>query len=370
MDNSKEPSAGWKDLMKIVVAINMLHRGGAERVVCRLTQEWAKRHNVVIALFSATPPAYDHGGRLVDLRLPARTALEYAYRFVAGSIRLARLFQQEEPDRVVSFMESANFPAIAAAAMTGFLNRLFVSVRINPSMIPTPYRVLIPWLYRFPETVVAASDGVKEKLEEMGVPAAKLLFIPNPIVTGGIVTSGSRSPVPFRFILGAGRLVRPKGFKRLLTAFSNVDRSDLHLVILGDGDERRALISLAHELGIESRMHFPGAVSDIETWYRHAECFVLSSHYEGWPNVLMEAMANGCPVVSFDCRYGPAEIFEDGKSGLLVAQDDVEGLTATIVRAVSDGALRRRLMTEGKARGKLFAVEKIAPRWLARNGVS
>ena len=349
--------------MKIVVVINKLRRGGAERVVCRLTQEWAKSNQVVIALFDGASPAYDHGGRVVDLRLPAETTPEYVYRLALGAVRLARVFRQERPDRIVSFMESANFPAIAAAALTRLLDRLWVSVRTNPSKIPTWYRVLAPWVYRMPERVIACSNGVKKELEEMGIPCARLSFIPNPVATEGSV-AGSGSPLPFPFILGAGRLRPEKGFDRLLKAFSNVDGEHLHLAILGDGNGRPELISLAQKLGISSRVHLPGAISDIETWYRYAECFVLSSHYEGWPNVLMEAMATGCPIVSFDCRYGPAEIFEDGKSGILVAQDDIEALTGAITRVVSDSALRSCLSVNGRRRGEDFAVETIASRWL------
>ena len=355
--------------MKILVVINMLHRGGAERVVCRLTREWARCHRVLIALFNAAPPAYEYGGEIVDLRLPTRTTLDKAYRLGMGAIKLAQLFHREQPDRIVSFMESANFPAIVASALTGLLGRLCVSVRINPSVIPTPYRVLLPWLYRAPARVVAPSEGVKDGLEEMGVPPNKLMFIPNPVITEDAGVRGSCPPVPYRYILGAGRLVPAKGFDRLLKAFSYVTRSHLHLVILGEGEERTGLITLARSLGIESRVHFPGAVSDIETWYRNADCFVLSSRYEGWPNVLMEAMANGCPVLSFDCKYGPAEIVEDDKSGLLVAQDDIGALSAAIERVVSDDSLRSGLAIEGAKRGTLFAVEKIAPLWLMDYGV-
>ena len=353
--------------MKIVVIINTLHRGGAERVVSRLTMEWAKSHEVVIALFSTKQVAYEHGGRIADLglRLPANNPLQKICRIGIGAVRLVHLFRQERPDRIFSFMESANFPAVAAASTTGILDRLCVSVRNNPKFMRIPYRLLMPWLYRKPARVVAASKGIKDRLERMRIPGDRLSFIPNPVVTG-CADRVRGLTFPHRFVLGAGRLVRQKGFDRLLRAFATLGRKDeLHLVVLGEGSEREALIELAETLGIGSVVHFPGAVSDIETWYRSAVCFVLSSRFEGWPNVLMEAMASGCPVISYDCRFGPAEIVEDGKSGLLVAQDDIRALAAEISRVVINESLRRRLASEGIKRGRMFAVEEIAPRWLA-----
>ena len=271
------------------------------------------------------------------MRVPAS---ENPVKNVARSVRLMDVFRSERPDRIVSFMEGANFPAIAAAAATGFLDRLRVSVHIDPSMMGAKYRALIPWLYRVPERVITPSQGVKKALEGMGVPGKKVAAIPNPVVTPGIAEPTSRSPFPRRFIMGAGRLHIAKGFDRLLNAFSSIHRRDLDLVILGERDEHAVLVALAQDLGIETRVHFPGAVSDIETWYRDAECFVLSSRYDGWANVLVEAMPNGCPVVSFDCRYGPSEIVEDGKDGLLVDEGNIGALTvANEIRAAMVGVL-------------------------------
>ena len=355
--------------MKVVVVINSLTRGGAERVVSTLTREWAKRHRVLIALFDASRPAYDYGGEIVDLgarslQSPVKKLLNALLR----SIRLARLLRREHPDRIVSFMESANFPAIAAAVVTGLSDRLCVSVRINPVMIPYLNRLLIPIAYRLPERVVAPSHGVSNALRQLGLPARKLSVIANPVGKQTDVTTSARVDFPQRFLLGVGRLEHQKGFDRLLRAFATIDKSDIQLVILGHGTERAALVAMSQQLGIRSLVRLPGAVSDVEAWYRRADCFVLTSHYEGSPNVVVEAMANGCPVVSFDCPYGPAEILEGGRSGILVPQDDIARLSDAIQRLVSDSTLRARLSEVGRERANAFSVEKIAPRWLREFG--
>ena len=167
-------------------------------------------------------------------------------------------------------------------------------------------------------------------------------------------------------MLGVGRLHAEKGFDRLVTAFAEVARKDLHLIVIGEGAEHLKLCCLARTLGIESRVDFPGAVSDVGPWYYHAQCFVLSSRHEGCPNALIEAMANGCPVISFDCQYGPSEIVEDGKSGILVPQGDTAALSDAITRVVSDGALRKRLGSAGRRRADRFSVEEVASLWYAK----
>ena len=281
-------------------------------------------------------------------------------------MRLITLLRQEQPDRIFPFMESANFSTIIATARTGCLDRLYVSVRVNPAMLPFLFRALIPLLYRLPAGIVAVSEGVRRRLELMRVSATKISVIPNPTLTDRqAIEQKSVAPLPNRFILGGGRLTWQKGFDQLLAAFHSLGRLDLHIVIFGKGEDQAMLINLSRELGIEKRVHFPGCVTDVETWYRHAECFVLSSRYEGWPNVLMEAMANGCLVISFDCEYGPSEIIQDGENGLLVPEGDVEGLTKAMTRVLDDESLRRNLVVKGLERVKMFDVRELAARWLA-----
>lgn len=352
--------------MKILVVISTLKYGGAQRVVSLLAREWAKHHEVVLAVFDQSDRHFSYAGRIVHLRSAASDQVwGKACRLLIRSLRLARLFVLERPDQVISFMESANFPSVLAALLTGSLRRLSVSVRVDPMSLSVAHRAMIPWWYRWPKRVIAVSCGVGSELVRMGLPSRSVAVIPNPIVMPG-ERKGERGMSPeSRFILGVGRLHPQKGFDRLIRAFARVPRKDIQLVILGDGAERERLVTLSRELGVDRRTRLQGAVDDVASWYRHAECLVLSSHYEGWPNVLGEAMANGCPVVSYDCPYGPSEIIEHGRSGLLVADGDIDGLAAAMFRVVVDECLRLRLAEEGRNHVRMYALEQIAPRWLA-----
>ena len=357
--------------MKILIVVYDFG-GGIARGIVNLRHEWAKLHDVTIALSYASHSTFQLEGRTVELKILASDSsrLRKIYGAMTRSVRLMKLFRAECPNLIISFGENANFSAIIAAASTGYLDRLRVSMqgRIEDYALAFVYRALLPWMYRFPSRVIAASKGLERMLISRGVPAGKILVCPNatPICKTDVrVTEReSVSPLPNRYLLGAGRLSRQKRFERLLKAFSDLDREDLHLAIIGEGEKRQLLTDLARKLNIGERVHFPGFVADVDTWYRHAECFVLSSDNEGWPNVLMEAMANGCPVVSFDCKYGPSEIIEDGKSGLLIKEGDGAGLTRAIARVLDSETLRRNLAIEGMKRVKMFNFEEIATRWL------
>ena len=384
--------------MKILIVVHKVGGYGVQRVVSLLSREWAKSHEVTIATFDASEAAYDYGGRIVDLRDLVDTrenpgtfirktynvdmrsmpllgllrrkmpdVIKDIYNIGMRSAWLLSLLRRERPDRIISFTEAANIPAIIASALTGRLPRLTISAHGDSAKFSSLYRLPAFLLYRLPVRIIAVSEGTKRWLARIcHLPLERISFIPNPIVMKNAqdAVRETTPPLPERYVLGVGRLALQKGFERLLRAFHRLDRPTLHLVILGEGPERMNLLRLACELGLETRLHLPGHVAAVETWYRHAACFVLSSRYEGWPMVLGEALANGCPVVSFDCDHGPSEILEDGKYGLLAPEGDVAALTGEIARVLDDDALRRDLAARGLERVRMFNPEKIASRWL------
>jgi glycosyltransferase involved in cell wall biosynthesis len=115
------------------------------------------------------------------------------------------------------------------------------------------------------------------------------------------------------------------------------------LLILGDGSERAALERQAVELGLQDSVLMPGLVRDPERWLQHAQLYVLSSRFEGFPNALLEAMQCGVAVAAFDCPSGPGEIVRHEQTGLLVPAGDVDALAAAIARLAADADLRQRL---------------------------
>jgi glycosyltransferase involved in cell wall biosynthesis len=137
-------------------------------------------------------------------------------------------------------------------------------------------------------------------------------------------------------VLGAGHLIRPKGFDSLIRAFSLVAAShDSRLVILGEGNQRAQLEQLAYEQGMRDRVWMPGQVENPYKFMARARVFVLPSVTEGWGLALAEALALGAPVVAFDCGAGVRELLGGGRYGRLIPPGDVSGLARGIVRALS-----------------------------------
>jgi glycosyltransferase involved in cell wall biosynthesis len=171
-----------------------------------------------------------------------------------------------------------------------------------------------------------------------------------------------------RTVIAVGRLSREKGVDLLLHAFARaaLPLSAWQLVILGDGPERPALEAQIRVLGLQHNVLMPGVVADPERWLQHAELFVLSSRFEGFPNALLEAMSCGLAAVAFDCPSGPGEIIRNEHTGLLVPPADADALTAAIARLAQDPDLRRRLGTAAALDvAQRFNLNRVAALWEA-----
>ena len=176
-----------------------------------------------------------------------------------------------------------------------------------------------------------------------------------------------------RTIIAAGRLAHQKGFDILLRAFA--DLAPRHpgwtLEIYGRGGKREALEALLHQLGLENRARINPPTDRLGERMRDASIYALSSRYEGFPLVLLEAMAAGLAVVAFDCPTGPNEIVTDGRTGLLVPAEDVEAFTSALDRVMTNASLRRRLARAAPGGVAPYRADVIGRRWdelLGRDG--
>jgi glycosyltransferase involved in cell wall biosynthesis len=219
------------------------------------------------------------------------------------------------------------------------------------------------------DAVVAVSKGVADELAALGeVPREKVHVIHNPIDSGRIIRQAEAQPEHPWFqpgqppvLLAAGRLHPQKDYPTLLRAFASLRKArKLRLAILGEGRERPRLEQLIGDLGIGEDVRLLGFQQNPFAFMARAAVFVLSSAWEGLGNVLIEALACGCPVVSTDCPHGPSEILEKGRYGALVPVGDPQELAHAIVAALERPADARA----GVERARAFDIQNIAEQYV------
>jgi glycosyltransferase involved in cell wall biosynthesis len=262
---------------------------------------------------------------------------------------LARYLRRERPAVLCSSLNYANVCASFAWHLAGRPCRLVLredNVVREPSGSPVrrllthATQSLMQGFYGRANTVVAISEAVSQTLQDRGIcRAEQIQVIGNPIAIGTRAwdPAGARQvsqPWSANYAVAVGRLAEQKGFDSLIRAFAQVTIEKLDLVILGEGPLRTNLEALARELGVGHRVHFPGFVASPETVVADARLFVLSSRWEGFGNVLVEALAVGIPIVSTDCPGAPRTILLDGTLGHLVPPENPEALAAAITEAL------------------------------------
>jgi len=268
--------------------------------------------------------------------------------------RLAAYIDTEGPVSLLSGKHDDDRLALAACELSINRPRVFFMVGSPPSARHRARRVgpLRRWrdrrrltrLFQHADAVICASRGIAQDVADLtGLGAERLPVLPNPVV-GSELPERCRDPVDHPWfddggspvILAAGGLRRAKNFPLLIRSFARVLRARrCRLVILGEGRQRQKLASLIRSLKIADSVSLPGFVANPYAYMARASLFVLSSDFEGFGNVLVEAMACGTPVVSTDCDCGPREILAGGEYGRLVPVGDEAGLAAAIEASLS-----------------------------------
>ena len=355
--------------MKIGLVIHGLSGGGAERLLCNLAEGFiAEGHEVVVLTFDLgesdfylLPP----GCRRVRIAATSpSTSLLGALRRNAGNVwRLSRAMRAERIDVAVGFLTRINILTVLAARLAGKIPTI-ITEHVSYLRDSVFWRAGIRFTYPKAQALVSVSVGVDA--DHTRVPQSRRRVIPNLIEvppTFRAVPTGKTQGLHF---VTMGRLTEQKNHRMLIAAFGAYRGGDpsSQLTIVGGGPLEASLKSLVSELGLSEHIHFPGALSSPFDCLAHADVFVLSSDFEGFGNVVVEALCLGLPVISTDCPHGPAEILEGGY-GLLVACDDSRQMAEAMATLASNPGKRSELAARAPQRAKAYCRESIIPQWLA-----
>jgi len=327
---------------RILLVLPSLERGGGERVLLQLAGSFldAGREVHVVALLGGGPlrshvPDGVTLHELIDAG-DAPKALALVWRAFP---RLVSLIRTVRPHAVLSTMTGTNL-LVALACMRALTSARLV-LREASSLVNTKSalkRLAMRWLYRRADGLVAVSAGVAQDLRGLGLADDRIHVIRNPVDQERLRQLADVGPVLSEiegtpYVVALGRLTEAKDYPFLLRAYaaSKLFRSH-RLAIVGEGEQRDMLESLVRELGIADRVLFPGALDNPFRVLAGAALLVLSSRWEGYPNVLLEALALGVPVVATDCTHGPREILDGGRYGRLVPVGDATALSRAMER--------------------------------------
>lgn len=355
--------------MKILFLISSLRGGGAERVASTLCNYWAEnKHDVtLVTLDGKQNDFFVSHPRLKRYDLDSYTSSKNMFDKIKANlsrlVRIRRIIKNNKPDVVLAFMDVSNVLATVACLGTG------IPVVISERSYP-PYFHDGDWfdrirrmVYQYSSAFVAQTNKIADWGREF-LAHKPIAVIVNPLADKAL--NSNLNTDRKNVILGMGRLHPDKGFDLLIEAFNlcyeHYPEWELH--IAGIGREQPKLENMIQTLGLGDRVRLLGETDQPQALYAQAKIYVLSSRVEGFPNVLIEAMANGLPVTSFDCNSGPADIIENEINGLLVPPMQVDALALSMQRLMADENLRTNLGREAAKIRSKYILENISEQWL------
>jgi glycosyltransferase involved in cell wall biosynthesis len=345
--------------------------GGVERVVVNLSNGLSDAGlNVEIVSAQSEGPFAERVSKDIDIREISNTGFDLLGTpgMLSG---LVKYFNNNNPTTTISLMNHMNVPVALAHKISRSNSKLILSEHNDPQLLisdrnPRKWEnrsvyAASKFIYPHADEIVAVSHGVATNLESVTrIASEDIHVIYNPVVDDILREEAKKTPDEPWFENNTPTVLaaKPEAQKNLtlfIRAIAEVRQTrDIQAVIVGKGEEREKLENLAVELGIEANVKFKGYVKNIYSYMSSASVFCLSSHWEGLPTILIEALACGCPVVSTDCPSGPSEVLAGGEYGTLVPVNDPSALADGIIQTVDDPPPSAKL----QSRANDFSVEQ------------
>lgn len=354
----------------IALVFHDFSTGGSERIAIRLGNAWAKAGRKVTIYCGTEEGAarslVDPGVEVVACEPPIRRGLTSRIRL---GWKLGPILKKVSP-QILFAPGNFHLPVLAILGLRMGYDRPHIVCKLSNPLLPGS---LPTWLSKCCAGLLRKLLSVVDQWTAMSPVLAReasriigdrpLVTIPEPVLDSSRKLSHrSFGPDRIRYILAIGRLEAQKDFGLALRSFAELSPlTRTRLVILGEGPDRLKLLKLARQLGIADRVQLPGYVDNVREWLDRADLFLMTSHFEGFPAVLVEARAAGLPIVSTDCSPALPEIISSARHGEIV-----NGRTSTMISS----AIRRWLEgscddRKSRAAGtEAFVMERVAPLWL------
>lgn len=365
--------------MKICVVLPSLGGGGAERLHINLINNWLHNgHEVELVVLTSS-----HQENSIEELVPKDCKLIFlrSRRIRSSLYRLIKHLQKNKYNIILAAMWPITIITIIAAKISFNKSKIFVSehtvlsvsrsneLKVSEKLI----RITSTIFYRLVDGLIAVSIGVKEDIVDLANlkrnrikviynPAAVKLKIPSDREVQELREKLWKPHSEIR-LLGVGSLKTQKGFDVLINAVNHLPpdlKKKCELIILGEGSKRAYLENLIDSFELNEHISLPGFQIDPYPWFFSADIFVLSSRWEGFGNVIVEALESGLSIVSTDCKSGPAEILDNGKYGELARIEDPEDLSRCIIKVINKKFDPNLLM----ARAQDFSVDRISKEYI------
>ena len=350
----------------ITFILGGLTGGGAERVAVHLITYWVNNGMSVKVItrrgaekdFFKIPESVDRislGGEGESSNLFAGLIKNIFYVF-----KLRKAVKASNSQVIISFLTKQNIYTILAALGLG--NKVIISERNDTTrqQFKKPWLLLRKWLYNYADVVTANSDVALDGMQSY-VNKDKLKLLPNPV----LIPNYPAKPNLSQTVLNAGRLTKAKNQGFLIDAFSQIekDNCDWKLIIAGRGEEKKNLEKMIKAKGQENCVKLVGQVKDLTSYYQNAAMFVLTSKHEGTPNVLLEAMAYGVPLIVADNLPGALDLIEDNINGFHYREENIEDLKNKITKLMEEPDLRKRMGEAARNSVQKFSIENVDVLW-------
>ena len=330
----------------IALLLPDLEIGGAQRVILQLAKEFLSRgHRVDLVLLKTSGPMINNIPNNISITsLPTCNYLFGNIGFtIVGTFWLTKWLNKERPEVLLSTITGANLVAILTKKFASYSFRVVVREASTLKNIKSKIRLkAMRWLYPQADAIIALSNIMKEELHtKINISRTKIVQIPNPVNIDAIESMGKEAVThpwlddkSLNVIISVGRLIPPKDYPTLLTAFSLLPEPHKYrLIIVGDGPERNKLLQQAEKLGISKRVQFIGFDLNPWRWMSKSDLFCLTSIWEGYPNVLLEALAIGMSIVA--TSYDPSiEELSKAYNFTIVPTSDPKALASAITTLI------------------------------------